>query len=156
MGQNQQYNMWLINALAAGGARIVALSTENRAAVLMWRRSLQLQQVPPDFSVLAHLTNLSLSESPIQGGWQHLPRQLQQLSLGGCDMQQVPGELADLLLLTELSLSFNNIEGGWQFLARLQKLDLCYCEPRQLPAALEQHWSSTGAAYGAKPWRRPS
>lgn len=72
-----------------GNSRIVA------ACLKHWH------EVPEQLSGLIQLQKLALYHT--RGGWQHLPRQLQQLALAGCDMPQVPVELAGLTQLSKLS-----------------------------------------------------
>lgn len=94
----------LINSLAAGGARIVELFPAAAGA--------QLQQIPAQS--LAHVSKLWLSVHNGWQGWQHLPRQLKDLSF--CGLQQLPAELAGLTQLSQIWLEDNPIAGGWQHL----------------------------------------
>ena len=76
--------------------------------------------------------------SPVQGGWQHLPRQLLELNLLGCDLLQLPPHLAGLTQLSRLTLAFNRIAGGsWEFLPRqLEQLSLATCSLHRVPEQL--------------------
>lgn len=96
-----------------------------------------LRQVPRELAGLTPLRKLLLCHNAIEGGWQHVPRQLLSLDLRDCSLQQVPAQLAGMTQLTELTLCQNNIVGGWQHVPQqLLLLDLARCNLRQVPAEL--------------------
>lgn len=111
--------MRVISALAEGGARVVEASL---SALYSW----ELRRVPAELErTLAQLKKLSLAIKGVEGGWDCLPPQLEQVDLAGCGLRQVPAELERLAQLTALSLRSNTIERGWRSLPRqLRRLNL--------------------------------
>ena len=127
-----------LGTLTAGGARIVELWMYGKQPGVQPQRL----QVPPVLAGLSQLSKLVFAWLHIEGGWQRLPRQLQQLHLGECSLQQLPAELAGLSQLRSLALDRNSIQGGWQHLPRqLQQLDLTLCGLQHVLAAW-QAWVS--------------
>lgn len=118
----------IFSTLASGRARIVTLDLTRCG----------LQRVPAQLAGLTQFRDLSLTSNTIKGGWERVPRPLQQLGLSGCCLRHVPAGLAALTQLTRLNLSFNRIEGGWEHApVQLQELiKYNWCGLRQLPAQL--------------------
>ena len=94
--------------------------------------SSDLRTLPASMASLTRLTSLVLSWTEVEGGWQHLPPQLELLMLGWSRLSAVLPELSRLSRLTGLDLTGNDeLEGGsLQVLGRLsslRKLSLCFC-----------------------------
>lgn len=103
-----------------------------------------MQQIPADLARLTQLTALQLTSfvRPSTPGWEHLPRQLEQLKLVRCGFRSVPACLSGLTRLT--LLSFHEADdrdwrsNGWQHLPRqLRTLRLAFCRIGDIPAAFE-------------------
>ena len=123
------HNLGMLDALA--GARIVALQIQPAA---------RLTQIPEQLAGMAQLRDLWLNGNPLEGGWQHMPQQLQHLDLCHCRLQQFPAALAGMTQLRELKLTSNPVQGGWQHLPQqLQHLHLDNCSLQQVLAQLAGH-----------------
>ena len=131
-----------LSRMQTAGADTVLTALTRLRELALWGSD--LLTVPASMASLTRLTRLSLNNTQVSGGWQHLPLQLEHLDLGTTELPTVPPELSRLSHLTRLDLWENmELEGGFEVLSRLSslaRLNLTECRLDQdasLPPCLQ-------------------